>query len=352
MSSTASLSAPASTPTDRAEEALAHGQLAQAIAALDAAPHASGREGLLVRARVLLKHPDVKGAAAAALAALEQATRLPAGGPGEVEAWHLRALALTQLGRREEALVAWRAALRAPHDPAFTDVAVKARAAALDVLSRPRERLETYELALQRQPHRVDYWVEKGLSLDELGHVEAAASAFDRALELEPEQPTARYHRAASHAALGRRQAALLDLGRALAQSPSALFLARSDPRFTSLHQDQGFRALVPVLGHEPSSETAGASELDSAAVAPRTSKPGRTAKKPEPKAPPAKKPEPKAPAAKKAEPKKPEPKKSAKPAAKPAAAKPAAAKKPAAKPAAAAKKPAAKKPAPKSKKA
>jgi protein O-GlcNAc transferase len=132
--------------------------------------------------------------------------------------------ALLSLGRPEEALASFDAALRLKSDYV---VALYNRGNALRELKRFEEALVSYDRALQLQPRQAPAHHNRGLVLLSLGRIEDAVTALQRALELDAgfkdageNLATALCMRAASLIKLQRSGAALLDCDRALELSP------------------------------------------------------------------------------------------------------------------------------------
>ncbi|MBM4320906.1 MAG: tetratricopeptide repeat protein [Deltaproteobacteria bacterium] len=155
------------------------------------------REALLIEAEQCLDHGDPEGALQSADEALAIDGRL-------VDAHHVRALALRELERAGEALLAAEAALAI--DPDFAEAAFTRADLLTFELGEPEMALDTCDRFLREELDDTlysDFLALKGNALCELGDFENALACFERATELSPERDDA-----------GSRGWALFELGR------------------------------------------------------------------------------------------------------------------------------------------
>lgn len=118
--------------------------------------------------------------------ALGQAQRATSLAPGQASAWNALGLAALELGRVDEALVAFDSGLRiAPRSAALA----LHRAHCLRRLGRSAEALPLYAQSVETDPALLDGW--RGLAATEaaLGRVDAALTSRRRAMELAPRDP-------------------------------------------------------------------------------------------------------------------------------------------------------------------
>lgn len=131
--------------------------------------------------------------------------------------WFAKAIALNNLGRREEALEAYEGALRL--EPDWPELWV-GKGMILNELTRHEEALEDFEHSLSLAPELPEGWLGKGVSLSALGRSPEAISAYDRAIELRTDYPSAWQNKAMELAALGRHGEAMQHYDIALVFKP------------------------------------------------------------------------------------------------------------------------------------
>jgi len=143
------------------------------------------REALLAEAEVCLDHGDPEGA----LQSAEEALRVDGEAQAVVEAHHLRALALRELGRIEEALQAVETALA--RDPGYAEAALTRGDLLIFDLGELERGLEVCNTFLREELEDTlysDFLNLKGNALAELGDFPAALGCLRRAAELSPER--------------------------------------------------------------------------------------------------------------------------------------------------------------------
>lgn len=150
-----------------------------------------------------------------------------------------RALCLAALGRNEEALQAFNAALAS--DPGNADILFN-RGQCLQALNRQAEALADYDKVIALQSGNAGGWNNRGVALHELDRQEEALASFDEALRLRPDRADT----------VGNRGLALFALKRVAEAIPvfdRALELAKSQPlppdRAASLRYNRGAAALA-----------------------------------------------------------------------------------------------------------
>lgn len=124
---------------------------------------------------------------------------------------------LTELGRYEEALQAYDAAVAKKPDYAW---ALARKGRTLRLLNRLEDARACYERALQIQPDYAWGWNGKGIILDRMGDTAGALAAFERACEYNPKDVWHWYNRADMLQKLGRDDEAAAVISRALELNP------------------------------------------------------------------------------------------------------------------------------------
>ncbi len=120
-------------------------------------------------------------------AGLELLERAVQGEPRLQAAWINRAVALTRLGRLQEALTSLDVALRlGSSGPAW-----HVKANTLSLLGRRNEAYEAYSHSLKLEPRNVKTWIDQGLFLGGAGALQEAVDSLNQALRLNPRHPTA-----------------------------------------------------------------------------------------------------------------------------------------------------------------
>ena len=149
-----------------------------------------------------------------ALASYEAALRLR---PDLAEACYNRGTVLQELGRLEEAVTAYDAALRIKPDYAE---AHSNRGNALKAIGRFEEALISYDVALRIKPDYAEAHSNRGNALKALGRLEEALAAYEAALRIGPDLAEAHSNRGAALRGLGRLEEALASYDAALQIKP------------------------------------------------------------------------------------------------------------------------------------
>ena len=198
---------------------------------------------------------------ATALASYNQAIKFKS---DYYQAWNARGLALSQLGRREEAIAshskaftlepnyykAWKNFQNALFDLESEEKAISSfknleskgdeifslegeiesrandrqvwysRGLSLANLGRYEEAIASFDKAIELKPDFHDAWHNRGLSLANLGRYEEAIASFDKAIELKPDFHDAWHNRGLSLANLGRYEEAIASFDKAIEFKP------------------------------------------------------------------------------------------------------------------------------------
>ncbi|MDY6936200.1 MAG: tetratricopeptide repeat protein [Cyanobacteriota bacterium] len=134
---------------------------------------------------------DELGQLQAALNAHDRAIELS---PNYSLAWANRCSALIGLGRNSEAVDSCQAAIRGDGSwgAMGAGLAWYNLGVALQYLERDEEALNAYQRAVELKPNDPDSWNNLGLVLEGLGQFEEAMEAYRRAISLDPAHPLAR----------------------------------------------------------------------------------------------------------------------------------------------------------------
>ncbi|MDB9507056.1 tetratricopeptide repeat protein [Microcystis aeruginosa CS-338/01] len=149
-----------------------------------------------------------------AIASFDQALEIK---PDYHEAWNYRGFALANLGRFEQAIASYDQALEIKPD---FHLAWLIRGVALYNLGRLEEAIASYDRALEIKPDYYYAWNNRGNALADLGRFEQAIASYDRALEIKPDYHDAWYNRGIALGHLGRLEEAIASYDRALEIKP------------------------------------------------------------------------------------------------------------------------------------
>jgi len=137
--------------------------------------------------------------------------------PQHPESWRNRARALRALDRADEALASAEEALHFAPQDAFAQTE---RALALFALRRFEDAAAVFESVARAAPDDADAHFNLGRALQELNKLEPALAAYDRAAALDPANAAIQHNRAVVLLWLGRRDAAMTAFDASLAQRP------------------------------------------------------------------------------------------------------------------------------------
>jgi tetratricopeptide (TPR) repeat protein len=174
-----------------------------------------------------------------ALNSFEKASQL---NPNLSEAWIGKARALRQLKRYEEAIAANDQAIQIqPMNPwSWFE-----RAYALLNLKQYREAITYYEKAIQLNPKSHSGWKHRGYTLIKLCQYEEAFSSLKKALELNPNSGGTYYNQAYYYISQGEISVAIECLKKAIHLSPKLKQIAKTDPDFDVIREDDRFKQLI-----------------------------------------------------------------------------------------------------------
>jgi tetratricopeptide (TPR) repeat protein len=129
----------------------------------------------------------------------------------------LKGVALSALGRKEEAVAFYDAALAIKPD--FHE-ALSNKGVALSALDRNEEAIAAYDATLALKPDKHEALYNKGIALSALGRKEEAIAAYDQALAIKPDYHEALFNKGVALSALGRQEEAIAAYDQALAIKP------------------------------------------------------------------------------------------------------------------------------------
>ena len=141
--------------------------------------------------------------------------------PDKHDAWYNRGLALSDLGRNEEAIASYDQAVAIKPD--FHE-AWNNRGYALDDLGRKEEAIASYEQAVAIKPDKHAAWYGRGTALSALGRKEEAIASYEQAVAIKPDYHEAWYNRGNALSDLGRKEEAIASYDQAIAINPEYRF--------------------------------------------------------------------------------------------------------------------------------
>jgi tetratricopeptide (TPR) repeat protein len=131
--------------------------------------------------------------------------------------WNNKGSSLDNLGRREEAILCYDAALRL--DPNLVAAHLN-KGIALFGAGRPSNALACYEKGLQLEPKSERLWTNKGVVLKSLGDIEQAIACYEKAILCNPRYPNAWVNKGVALKAQGKAEEALTCYDYALNLNP------------------------------------------------------------------------------------------------------------------------------------
>ena len=174
-----------------------------------------------------------------AIASYEQAVAIK---PDYDAAWYNRGNALSALGRKEEAIASYEQAVAIKPDD---HEAWYGRGNALSALGRKEEAIASYEQAIAIKPDDHEAWDQRGYVLMYLGRYEEALQSYDQALQIQPDFANAYYNKACCYGLQQNIELAIETLQHAIALDSKYRELAKTDSDFDGIRQDERFRALI-----------------------------------------------------------------------------------------------------------
>lgn len=180
-----------------------------------------------------------------AVACLEQAAEQ---GAGRSRAFYLKSCMLREADRMGEALEALEEAQESARRDGLVSAADLVHAAGLLdwSMGNQADALTAVEQGLALDDTSAARWLHRGRLLLELGRLDEAARAFDRALLEEQDLDLAMVDRAALEARRGKAETAADWLTKAIRLDPGHRLRAASDPRFASVRSHPAFVELLP----------------------------------------------------------------------------------------------------------
>jgi len=137
--------------------------------------------------------------------------------PDFKEAWHNKGIALSRLGRHEEAVASYDKAIEIKPD---YEEAWYGRGYALDKLGRHEEAITSYDKTIEIKPDAEEAWHNRGNTLGRLGRHEEAVASYDKAIEIKPDYEKAWYGRGYALDELGRHEEAITSYDKTIEIKP------------------------------------------------------------------------------------------------------------------------------------
>jgi len=119
------------------------------------------------------------------------------------------------------------------------------RGVALSDLGRKEEAIQSYDKAVDIKPDLHEAWYNRGRALSALGRKEEAIQSFDKALQIQPDYASAYYNKACCYALQGTIDLAIATLQQAITLDSDCQEMAKTDPDFDRIRNDDRFRALI-----------------------------------------------------------------------------------------------------------
>ena len=116
---------------------------------------------------------------------------------------------------------------------------------ALGLLGRNEEEIASFDKAVEIKPDYHQAWNNRGFALDELGRYEDAIASYDKAVEIKPDKHQAWYNKARCYALQENVDLAVENLKQAISLNPEYREMAKTDPDFNSIREDERFQALL-----------------------------------------------------------------------------------------------------------
>jgi tetratricopeptide (TPR) repeat protein len=108
--------------------------------------------------------------------------------PNNSKAWHNKGVSLSALGKYQDAIEAFDKAIEidSKTDYLFYSLMWKNKGLALSALGRYQDAIEAFDKAIEIDPRYGTPWHNKGLALSDLGRYEEAVVCYDKAIEIDP----------------------------------------------------------------------------------------------------------------------------------------------------------------------
>jgi len=162
--------------------------------------------------------------------------------PDYHEAWYNRGVELDDLGRKEEAIQSYDKAvdIKPDYHEAWNNRGVE-----LDDLGRKEEAIQSYDKAVDIKPDDHEAWNNRGYALSDLGRYEEAVQSYDQALNIKPDFANAYYNKACCYGLQEKIDLAIETLQQAINLDSDYQEMAKTDPDFDRIRNDDRFRALI-----------------------------------------------------------------------------------------------------------
>ena len=119
------------------------------------------------------------------------------------------------------------------------------RGVALSALGRKEEAIQSYDKAVDIKPDSHEAWYNRGVELSALGRKEEAIQSFDQALQIQPDFASAYYNKACCYGLQGTIDLAIATLQQAITLDSDFQEMAKTDPDFDRIRNDDRFRSLI-----------------------------------------------------------------------------------------------------------
>ena len=119
------------------------------------------------------------------------------------------------------------------------------RGVELSALGRKEEAIQSYDKAVDIKPDDHEAWNNRGYALSDLGRYEEAVQSYDQALNIKPDFANAYYNKACCYGLQEKIDLAIETLQQAINLDSDYQEMAKTDPDFDRIRNDDRFRALI-----------------------------------------------------------------------------------------------------------
>ena len=156
--------------------------------------------------------------------------------------WHNRGLALSALGREEEAIASYDKTIEIKLDD---HGAWYNRGISLSTLGRKEEAIASYDKTIEIKPDEHQAWNNRGCVLYELGCYQEAIASFDKAIEIKQNKHQAWYNKACCYGLQKKIDLAIETLQYAITLNSRYRDRAKRNSDFDGIRDDDRFQALL-----------------------------------------------------------------------------------------------------------
>ena len=116
---------------------------------------------------------------------------------------------------------------------------------ALSDLNKNDEAIKAYDKAIEINPQDSNAWDNKGNALYDLNKTDEAIKAYNKAIEINPQNSIAWYNRASTYSFINNKDQVIFNLKKAVELDGSLKDVAKKDDAFKGLWKDEQFKEIV-----------------------------------------------------------------------------------------------------------